>query len=277
MRKEALAAAEKATELDRHNPEGYMARAGVLPTARFVEREALLKKAISVRPTECGCERIAYGDFLTSVGRMDEAAEQYQRAQAILPLSPAVTLRLAHALYLSGREEEADRTTSQMLEIWPDAVALHQVRLKSALWTRRYDEALKLLDQPGLHLTRAQREALQATFEALRSNDGAAKAAAAAMLQAMAADPRRNDRLVVAALAALGAQDAAIAAARRLIGARGHMLTDVLFEPNLAAASASPGYAALVSGVGLDRYWRTSRSLPDICRQESKAQFCAIA
>ena len=59
--REGWAAAEKAIKLDRRNPEGYMAEAGLLPTSRFAEREALLRKAISVRPTECGCERQAYG------------------------------------------------------------------------------------------------------------------------------------------------------------------------------------------------------------------------
>lgn len=277
IREDGLEAARKANQLDGDNPEGYMAEAGLLPTNRFADREALLKKAISVRPTECGCERTAYGDFLTSVGRMEEAVEQYQRAQAIMPLSPAVTLRLAHALYLGGNSEEGDRITSDMLKVWPDAVALRQVKLKSALWTRRYDEALAMLDEPGLHLTGAQKDALRATFEALRSNDSAAKAAAAAKLQEMAQDPRRNDRLVVAALAALGAETAAIDAAQRLIRERGHPLADVLFEPNLAAASASPEYSALVGKLGLADYWRSTKSLPDICRREARPGFCNVA
>lgn len=277
IREDGLEAARKASQLDGDNPEGYMAEAGLLPTNRFADREALLKKAISVRPTECGCERTAYGDFLTSVGRMEEAVEQYQRAQAIMPLSPAVTLRLAHALYLGGNSEEGDRITSDMLKVWPDAVALRQVKLKSALWTRRYDEALAMLHEPGLHLTGAQKDALRATFEALRSNDSAAKAAAAAKLQQMAQDPRRNDRLVVAALAALGAETAAIDAAQRLIRERGHPLADVLFEPNLAAASASPEYSALVGKLGLADYWRSTKSLPDICRREARPGFCNVA
>lgn len=277
IRREGLEAARKAGQLDRDNPEGYMARSGLLPIDRFAEREALLKRAISVRPTECGCERTAYGDFLTTVGRLEEAVEQYQRARAIMPLSPAVTLRLAHALYLSGQEEQADATTSDMLKIWPDAVALRQVRLKSALWTRRYEQALAMLREPGLHLTQSQMEGLRSAFEALRAGDPAAKAAAATKLQAMAVDVRRNDRLVVAALAALGAEAAAIDAAQRLIRARGHPLADVLFDPNLAAASFSPEYAALIGRLGLVDYWTKTKHLPDICRRETKPGFCGIA
>jgi hypothetical protein len=81
----------------------------------------------------------------------------------------------------------------------------------------------------------------------------------------------------VAALAALGAHDEALAAAHRLIRHRGHMLADVLFEPNLAAASSALGYAQLVRAIGLDRYWRSARQGPDICAREAKGGFCLAA
>lgn len=277
IRAEGRKAAQRASALDDDNPEGYMAEAGLLPTNRFADRETLLKKAISVRPTECGCERTAYGDFLTSVGRIEEAVEQYRRAQAIMPLSPAVSLRLAHALYVAGRDEEADRITSEMLGLWPDAVGLRQVKLKSALWTRRYDAALAMLKEPGLHLSRGQIEGLRATFEALRSNSAVAKAVAIAKVQELAQGPHGNDRLSVAALAALGAEGPAIAAAQRLISERGHPLADVLFDPNLAAASGNVQYIALVRALGLASYWRSTKSLPDLCGRQVKASFCTVA
>lgn len=277
LRAEALAAARKASALDDLNPEGYMAEAGLLPIARFAEREALLKKAISVRPTECGCERMAYGDFLTSVGRLEEAVDQYERAQAMMPLAPFTNVRLAHSLHLVGRHSDAAAIVDQMLKVWPDAVTLRLVKLKSALWTGSYDEALAMLKQQGLHLSEAESEALGATFEALRSGNPAARASALAGLEALASDPRRNDRLVIAALAALGEHAAAIDAAQRLIRARGHMAADVLFEPNLAKASGSPDYARLVGGLGLAGYWRSTRSLPDICRGSASPAYCASA
>lgn len=277
LREEALEAARKATRLDSLNPEGYMAEAGLLPTARFADREALLKKAISVRPTECGCERTAYGDFLTSVGRMEEAVDQYRRAQAMMPLSPAISVRLAQALFIAGRHAEAEQAIADMLEMWPDAASLRLLKLKSAFWTRRYDEALTIVGDPALHLTNAQAEALTETLEALRSGSSTARAASVAKLQDMAADPRRNDRLAVAALAALGAEDAAVDAAHRLIRARGPMLADILFDPNLAAAASSPQYSALVSQLGLAGYWRSTNTMPDICRTRPRPAFCSTA
>ena len=277
LSQEGMAAARKSMELDEHNPEGYMAIAWLLPLDQYAEREALLKKAISVRPTECGCERQAYGDFLASVGRMVEAAEQYERARAMRPLAPFSNLRFAQALYMIGRNDEADRILAETLSLWPDATSLRLLKMKSALWTGRYDEAIDLLRSPDLPLTSNQRAVLSDAFAALKSGDPARRAASAAELERFARDPRYNDRLIVGALAALGARRAALAAAGSLVRTRGLFDSEVLFEPHLAAARADPGYADLVRDLGLTAYWRRAGVPPDICRDAARPSFCSLA
>jgi tetratricopeptide (TPR) repeat protein len=277
LREEGMAAARKSMQLDRENPEGYMAIAGLLPLERFAEHEELLKKAISVRPTECGCERQAYGDFLASVGRMEEAVEQYDRARAMRPLAPFSNVRFAQALYVVGRTDEADRILADTLKLWPDATSLRLLAMKSALWTGRYDEAIAVLGDADLPLTSTQRRTLTAAFEALKSRDARPRARSVADLERFAADARYNDRLVVATLAALGARDAALRAAANLVRTRGLFDAEVLFEPNLAAARSEPGYARLVGQLGLTAYWRAARNPPDICRDSAKPSFCSIA
>lgn len=275
IREEGIAAARKSMALDRENPEGYMALAGLVPLSRFSEREDLLTKALEVRPTECGCERQAYGDFLASVGRMEEAADQYERARDMRPLAPFSNLRFAQALYLIGREKEADRLLAATLEMWPDATSLQLLKMKSALWTRRYDDAIAILKSPDLPLTSSQRRALSGAFEALKSGEPALREKAADELQRLTADPRYNDKLVVGMLAALGAHKAALEGAANLVRARGLLQAEVLFEPNLKAASNDLGYAELVERLGLIRYWNGARKLPDICREPDQPPFCA--
>lgn len=274
LRKEGTAAARKSMELDSQNPEGYMALAGLLPLNHYQEREALLKKSLDVRPTECGCERQAYGDFLASVGRMEEAAEQYERARAMRPLAPFSNLRFAQALFMVGRNEEADRILHDALELWPDATSLRLLKIKSALWTRRYEGAITELASADLPLTSVQRKALADSFAALKSNVPALRAKSITDLQDFAADPRYNDKVVVGTLAALGAPGIALRAAANLIRARGLVDAEVLFEPNLAAARAEPGYSELVGKLGLVEYWRTAASPPDICRGAARPSFC---
>ena len=276
LREEGMAAARKSMQLDRQNPEGYMAIAGLLPRQRYAEREELLKKAISVRPTECGCERQAYGDFLASVGRMEEAVGQYDRARAMRPLAPFSNVRFAQALYVVGRTDEADRILADTLKLWPDATSLRLLAMKSALWTGRYDGAIAMLGDSDLPLTSTQRRTLTAAFEALKSQDAGLRARSVAELERFAADARYNDRLVVGILAALGARQSALRAAANLVRTRGLFDAEVLFEPNLAAARSEPGYARLVGQLGLTAYWRAARNPPDICRDSAKPSFCSI-
>lgn len=274
LRKEAGDAARRALEIDSKNPEGYMVEAGLLSLRDFSQREALLQKAISVRPTECGCERQLYGDFLVSVGRMEEAVEQFRRGHDMQPLAPRSNVRLVHALYSVGRADEADRQLNQILDVWPYAASLQVLKIKSAFWTKRYGEALKLLRDPGLHLNSSSRAALIATFEALESGDRGKRAATIEMLNRMSADRRKNDRLVVSALAALGAGPDAIMAARRLIQHNSIWLADVLFDPNLASAASQPAYAQLVAQIGLADYWRSTGRAPDMCNTPQAPTFC---
>lgn len=277
LREQGVAAARRSMELDGENPEGYMALAGLLPLDRYGEREELLKKALGVRPTECGCERQAYGDFLASVGRMAEAVEQYERARDMRPLAPFSNLRFAQALYIVGRNDEADHVLKRTLLLWPDATSLRLLKIKSALWTQRYDDAIRELRAPDLPLTSMQRRGLADAFAALKSQDIAMRHRAVAELERFASDPRYNDKIVVGVLAALGARQSAIQAAASLVQARGLFDAEVLFEPNLAQARTEPGYAELVSKLGLVGYWRTSPSQPDICRDSARPGFCSLA
>jgi tetratricopeptide (TPR) repeat protein len=276
LRDEGTAAARRSMEFDSQNPEGYMALAGLLPAGRYAEREALLKKALSVRPTECGCERQAYGDFLASVGRMDEAVEEYERARDMRPLAPFSNLRFALALYMVGRTDEADQVLSSTLDLWPGATSLRLLKVRSALWTQRYDEAIAQLGSSDLPLTSRQRKAFADAFHALKFRGPALRAKSVADLKGLAADSRFNDKVVVGTLAALGARDGAVIAADNLIEARGLFDTDVLFEPHMATARAEPGYAALVAKLGLVGYWRSAPSPPDICRGAGRPKYCSI-
>lgn len=277
MANEARNAAARSIELDAQNPEGYMALAGLLPLDQYTQRERLLKKAISVRRLECGCERLSYGDFLSSVGRMNEAVDEYQRGQAKMPLAPFSNLRLAQALYMVGRHEEADRILGDTEELWPDASDVSLLKIKAAFWSNRYDQALAALNSPELRLGRDQRDALLAAFEALKTGNSASRAHAISLLEQCANNPKQTDRLIIGALAALGDQEAAIAGAQRLIASRGHRYADVLFEPNLASARKSTPYAALVKRLGLTTYWLSRAATPDICSDAGRPSFCAAS
>jgi hypothetical protein len=176
-----------------------------------------------------------------------------------------------------GWYDEADRILTSTLALWPDATSLRLLKIKSALWTRRYGDAIEQLKAPDLPLTSTQRVALAKAFNALKSGNPAQRATSIAELEGFARDPRYNDKVVVGVLAALGARNAALEAAANLVRTRGLFDAEVLFEPNLAAARAEPGYAELVRALGLIGYWRSAPNPPDICRDGARPRFCSLA
>jgi tetratricopeptide (TPR) repeat protein len=208
---------------------------------------------------------------------MEEATEQYERARAMRPLAPFSNLRFAQALYVVGRNDEADRVLRKTLDLWPDATSLRLLKIKSALWTRRYDEAIAGLGARDLPMTSAQRAAFADAFAALKANNPDTRAKSVAVLRGFAEDRRYNDKVVVATLAALGARSEAVQAAANLVRARGLFDAEVLFEPNLAEARGDRSYADLIRSLGLIDYWRSASSPPDLCRGAARPAFCAFA
>lgn len=271
LRAEAAHAVSQALRLDPQNSEAYAARAEAFVERHdWIEVERLLQRAITVRPTDCTCEHHQYGFTLTVVGRGDEAVEAYQRFRDRQPLTLGSNLSLAEALLRAGRYEEGERILADTRQLWPGEPALLNVMLLQAFWAGRYDEGAALLGDPRLAIPSGTQAALATAFAALKSGRPADRAEAAAMLESLARDPRRNARIVTTALAALGENRAAI----RSVEANGMWMRGLLFEPTFARARHDPAFAALVQRVGLVRYWRQTGRRPDACREANAPAFC---
>jgi hypothetical protein len=75
---------------------------------------------------------IMHGDYFVAVGRLPEAADQYQKAIGILA-TPALYWRLAETLTAAGRYQEAGTAMQQALARWPEDPHLlrRAIRMKS--------------------------------------------------------------------------------------------------------------------------------------------------
>ena len=109
----------------------------------------------------------------------------------------------------------------------------------------------------------------------MKGGSTSSKAGAAKQLEALAVDASTDGPLLVTALAALGAQQKALALAAARIEQGGPPALRVLFEPPLAPARQSPQFAQLAQRFGLVSYWRQSRNLPDFCKKASPPALCA--
>ena len=275
LREEATKAAERALELDKQNSEAYQALASLQPPFAYAQREKLHLKSIAVRPSDCGCEYMGFGGFLNRVGRNAEAVDAFKRAHDMIPLSADVIANVAQSLFVVGRADEARQNVSDALKAWPNYSYVRRILVRSAFWTGRHDEALKLLADPTTELSQEERIALAAGLQAVRSGNAAAKANAVKSLMQLSANESVDGALLITALAALGANDDALAVAEGWVERDGPRALPVLFEPSLAAARRSPKFARIAQRFGLTNYWHKSRHLPDFCKKSSPPSLCA--
>lgn len=273
LRNEARDAARRAIGLDPRNSQGYEVLAALEPR-NSVAREALHKKSVSVRPGDCGCEHVDFGGFLGGVGRMRDALAEFERAHDMVPLSSSVNASVAESLLALGREADARKLMATMLEVWPVDRQMHEVQVRTAFWTGSYEVALLSLADPRTHFSERERSSFAAALRAMQSGSSAAKASAAKQLQSLAADDNAAHPLLIAALAALGADREALTVAGRAFGTTGSPDQYALFEPPLSNARRLPEFAALAERIGLVRYWRQSKRLPDFCREANAPVLC---
>jgi len=272
LRAEAEQAARKAIKLDPKNSQAYEVLSGLKPR-NSLEREKLLVKAVSVRPGDCGCEFVGYGGFLQNVGRMEAAVEAFKRAHDMVPLSADVNASLAEALFLTGKAAEARTIVESLLEVWPND-PVRELLVRSAFWTKDYRPALAALADPRSPFSDEERKAYSAAIRALQSGSAVQKASAIGQVLELTARGSDDQRILVSALAALGADRDALALADKLVGRDGSRDEYLLFEPPLDRVRRMPEFAAIVQRIGLLEYWRQSRHPPDFCREPKAPALC---
>jgi len=272
MRGEAAAAARRALELNPKNGEAFGAMANLLPDRDYAGREALLRKGVEARPTDCFCEAILYAQFLLSVGRIREAETYYRRVHDLRPLSANGSWGQIYSLFLLGRDKDAQALLIEAREVWPEEFAWMTVR--SAFWTGDYDSALAVVDNPKFKVPQPRRESWRTALNALKSGSEAQKRAAVAALAKVARSPEGNNLIGIAALGALGAKSEALQAAERFAGKTG--ITMMLFEPTFDGVRHTAEFDRLIESLGLARYWATTGKTADFCASDG-ARSCRRA
>jgi Tfp pilus assembly protein PilF len=260
---EASAAAARAIQLDPKNNQAYLVQSYILPRGDLVGREALLKKAIAARPGVCGCEHRDYGWFLRGVGRTADAFVEFRRALDVAPLPPANEEAYAETLLILGRQDEAE-----MHFQWLDETSDELRKVELAPMTGDYAAAQKALKANRVRLgLPGEQRAFVAAYDAMISGNSAAKAKAAADLAALKGYPVD---ITVTMLGALGANRLALDKLEYLAASK------LLWYPSMAGALRDPSFPAVANRLGLMKYWKTTRTKPDVCSAKDPPPFCSM-
>jgi len=266
MRAAGRQAEDKALALDRNNSEALAHKAYLIDPHDWMSQEALFKNAIAAKPLDCGCEHYGYGLMLQKAGRLGDAIEQFRAATDMLALWPDSQLALAEALVATGRAEEARQHFDAAIDLTSDSTLDKWIASNEGTENGDYAAALAALRNPQLGVPPEVRAALLSGYQALASRDPEAKIRAVRALLALPED-KRNDR-VVTMLGALGANHEALPMA----GQRPWLL----WNRSMRGVLSDPGFPAVAQQLGLLRYWKTTRTRPDVCNEKAPPPFCRM-
>lgn len=274
LRREGREAAAKALTLDPSNSEALAAQTRLMSSIDFAGQEALLKRAVTARPLDCGCEHWQYSVMLQNVGRYADAAAEAAQAVDMLAFDRESQFSLARSLNVLGEREEAKQHFDSMIELEPDpALAKDFIAVTEATETGDYPAAINALANPKLRTPAAQSAALVAAFRAIASGNAAMKLEAAKALFALPDD--QQNYVVVRTLAVLGASREALQLFVKGINSR-YDWPSLLWYPSMRAVLNEPAFPAVAERMGLMNYWRTTRTKPDVCATKGPPPFCRM-
>ena len=273
LRREGLKAADEAIALDPTNSEAYAQKSLLIDRTDYIGQEALLKKAIAARPLDCGCEHFVYGIMLQNVGRFADSVTELRRATDMLALDGNSQFSLGDALTATGKREEGKSHLDSSIDLIPDASFADTVAVMEATQTGDYAAGIKALQSPKMQMPQAQRAALIAGFEAMASGDEGSKIKAVQALGRLSND--QQDIFVTTLLGALGANGDALQAFTNGIGSRFDW-PSLLWYPSMRGVLNEPAFPPVAERLGLIRYWRVTRTRPDVCSTKQPPPFCRM-
>jgi DNA-binding winged helix-turn-helix (wHTH) protein/TolB-like protein/tetratricopeptide (TPR) repeat protein len=261
LRKEALAAAKRALDLDPKSFSGHLAMDEVLgSTTEFAAREYHLRRALAISPDDPAAAGL-FGKFLRDVGRTGAAREMFRRVETRAgPLMQGIILSA-----MQGDAEETKRLQG----------ILAGVRLS---WSRGSHAMIKVFweDPATVLATLEQQPAAMRLPKPLCLRPYLQALVAPTRGAAVDLHPDCNDLAFdwrVRMLARLGEIDAAYAMLDQPMP-NSRQNTVFLYYPEMKAFRHDKRFMPLAARLGLVAYWRQSGKWPDFCAEPDLPYDC---
>ena len=215
-------------------------------------------------------------DLLGNVGRWKEATTFSNRFDRRKFMLPGADRKVIINLWASGDLQGADRALDMAVKQWPQHPQIFRTRVAYLMFTGRPAEALEILRRQAdwpVEIRPDFIDAVRATAEALADQRSPASAVKAA-LQYLG-DNHHSALQVAQACVALGDAPTAYELFNGYyfgegdwsqlvpLGGDQDRLTSPLFQPAMKAIWREAAFDRLLERIGLNEYWRNSRTLPD--------------
>jgi serine/threonine protein kinase/tetratricopeptide (TPR) repeat protein len=248
----AHAAAARALELDPDLAEGHTSLAFALQYYDWdwPRSNSAYQRAIALHPGYATAHQW-YADFLSDLGRFDEAFGEIERAVELDPLSAVTGTSYGDAFYYARRYPEAIARYQRTLELDP-GYSWARMNLGRALQELgRHDQAIRTFEA-ALHDTGANLDESPALAHAWAAAGDRARAEA---ILARVIERWREGSVspysVANIHAALGDRDQAFAWLERALEDRDRMMVSLRVHPRLDPLRGDPRFADLLRRIGL--------------------------
>lgn len=244
---QAVAAAKKAVALDPASPEAHTALA--YPEHHYswdwAAAEHEYKTAIALNPSYATAH-LRYAEYLSSVGRHDEAVTEMHRALELDPLSLVYLSNLGRFLYHARRYDEAIDVLRQTLALDPNRVwarvhlaMCYEEKGMNAEAMQEYERTVAVFGGPSAGVARHYARAGQ-------------RAKAREIANRLRREASDSDWFFIAGIyAALGDRDEALACLQTAYAKRDFSLVFIKVHPFMDPLRTDPRFQDLVRRIGL--------------------------
>ena len=244
----AKAAAEKALSIDDQLAEAHTSLAYAIHTYEWdwpaAERE--YRRAIELNPNYATAHQW-YAEFLTAVGRFEEAEREGRRALALDPMSPIINAVVAWNRTMARRYPAAIEQGVRSTQLFPDFMAGHAYLGLAYLESGKPREALAELEKARALLDIVVIETWLARAELAAGK----RAEAEKILQSLESRGARGDYLpsyyMAVLYAHLGNRDRAFAELKRAVAERTGAMVWVEVDPSLDPLRGDPRFASITA------------------------------
>ena len=233
-------AAEAARRLDPNLPGSVAILAHVLHRYRWEwsGAEKLYRRAVDLDPNNAP-SRQYYAEFLSQMGRHDEALAMIEEARRLDPLSLIVRSVHAWLLFHARRYEDACDLSRRTLEMDPSFPVARFILGRSLVQLHRSEEAVEILEEgsPSGRSSFVQSEQVVALARAGRTTE-----AQKACRELAAGDGGEavSPWLLAKAALALGEQERAVELVEQAYGERSGWLADLRVDPEMDELRSEP-------------------------------------
>jgi TolB-like protein/Tfp pilus assembly protein PilF len=245
----AIAAAEKATELDELLADGHTSRARIALNYEldWSGAEKGYRRALELNPNYANAHHW-YGYFLMLTGRLKEGEAEMRRALELDPLSPVINANIGMCFYVARQYDAAMAHWRKALEMHRNYQLLHEYMTMGYIARGMYAEAVAEM-QKGLGRSGAGPSEL-AILAHIYGRMGRTQEARGLLSQVLA-DGDAPAYYVALAYVGLGENDNAFKWLEKTLQDRSGPFNELNADPMFDRLRADPRFAVLVRRMGL--------------------------